>query len=161
MRDVSGITGAAPIWVDVMAWLHHRVPSTPPPPPGGVVARAVSFPDGIEADRTEWFLKGTEPVAPERALGGGPPRILVPAAGTIIALDPDIPPLRQRIIFESHGGGGGLRWVLDGRDIGPAAELLAWEPLPGRHTLSLVDEEQRPVDTAAFEVRGTALGSRN
>ena len=32
MHDVSGVTGAAPIWRDVVHWLHRAEPSSPPRP---------------------------------------------------------------------------------------------------------------------------------
>ena len=123
MRDVSGVTGAAPVWLEVMAWLHQAMPSLPPEPPSGVLARRVAFPREVEPERVEWFLQGTEPGAAVQALAGGHPRILVPTSGTVIALDPDIPPAQQRIVFEAEKGGARLRWVLDGTDLGSAADL--------------------------------------
>jgi penicillin-binding protein 1C len=90
----------------------------------------------------------------------------------IIALDPDIPPARQRVVFEAAGTGGDagsgdtaadavLRWRLDGADLGPAGEPLRWAPRPGRHTLSLADEEGRTLDEVAFEVRGASEAWRD
>ena len=61
MRNVSGVTGAAPVWREVMAWLHGAVPSAPPAAPAGVVAAPVAFPGAVEPARLEWFLAGTEP----------------------------------------------------------------------------------------------------
>jgi penicillin-binding protein 1C len=169
MRDVSGITGAAPVWRDVMMWLHQQgdtEPSRAPAPPSGVVSRRVVLEAAAEPSRLEWFLAGTEPASsgrgqePARAsgsrpalAGGPPPRILAPAEGTVVALDPDIPPARQRVVLEASGGGA-LRFVLDGGDLGPAAAPLLWPPAPGRHTLALVDEREAPVDLVIFEVRG-------
>ena len=161
MRDVSGITGAAPVWLDIMAWLHQATPSTYPEPPTGVIAKMVAFPLQIEPDRTEWFLDGTEPRMIAQALAGDHPRIIAPARGTVIALDPDIPPSRQRVIFEARSGRAPLRWLLDGTDLGSATDLVVWDPHPGRHTLSLVDDERRPWDTLTFEVRGLAVHSLN
>jgi penicillin-binding protein 1C len=161
MRDVSGITGAAPVWLDIMAWLHRRAPSPPPEPPTGVIAKMVAFLLQIEPDRREWFLDGTEPRMIAQALAGDHPRIIAPAGGTVIALDPDIPPSRQRVIFEARSGRAPLRWRLDGTDLGSATDLVVWNPYPGRHTLSLVDDEQRPHDTLTFEVRGLAVHSLN
>ena len=161
MRDVSGITGAAPVWLDIMAWLHRRAPSPPPEPPTGVIAKMVAFLLQIEPDRREWFLDGTEPRMIAQALAGDHPRIIAPAGGTVIALDPDIPPSRQRVIFEARSGRAPLRWRLDGTDLGSATDLVVWNPYPGRHTLSLVDDEQRPHDTLTFEVCGLAVHSLN
>lgn len=153
MYDVSGITGAAPIWLEVMAWLHRAVPSAPPRPPGGLVAKWTAFPHAVAPERLEWFRQGTDPQTARQILATGHPRILAPAARTVIALDPDIPPSQQRIAFEARADGAALRWVLDGMEIGSATDPLLWEPLPGTHTLSLVDTQQRPLDSVTFYVQ--------
>jgi len=154
MRDVSGITGAAPVWAEVMAWLHRNVPSVPPKLPPGVLARRVTFRRGVEPERAEWFLAGTEPQAVAQTLALDQSRIVAPAQGTLIALDPDIPPARQRIVFEARVLDGTTRWILDGADLGAGLALLAWKPIPGRHTLALADPDGTPLDTVTFEVRG-------
>ncbi|MGH8055678.1 MAG: penicillin-binding protein 1C [Candidatus Entotheonellia bacterium] len=153
MYDVSGITGAAPIWLEVMAWLHRAVPSAPPQPPDGVVTKWTAFPHAVALERLEWFHQGTEPQTSRQILAQGHPRILAPAARTVIALDPDIPPSQQRIAFEARADGAALRWVLDGMEIGSATDPLLWEPLPGTHTLSLVDAQQRSLDSVTFNVQ--------
>ncbi|MGH7318045.1 MAG: penicillin-binding protein 1C, partial [Candidatus Rokuibacteriota bacterium] len=61
MRNVSGVTGAAPVWLEIMTWLHRAAPSLPPEAPAGLLATTVSFPRQVEPDRIEWFLEGTEP----------------------------------------------------------------------------------------------------
>ncbi len=157
MRDVSGVTGAAPVWLEIMAWLHRTTPSAPPHPPAGVLASPVTFPRQIEPDRVEWFLKGTEPRTAVNALALGHAHIAAPAGDAVIALDPDIPPSRQRILFEARASAPTTRWILDGSDIGSAADLFLWNPQPGKHTLSLADETQRLLDTVTFEVRGAGL----
>jgi len=157
MRDVSGTTGAAPVWLEVMSWLHRDGGSPPPPLPAGLLARPVRFPRQGEPDRIEWFLQGTEPRAALSELAEAPvrpARIVAPVDGTIIALDPDIPPGRQRVFFESSAGGGPLRWVLDGEDVGLGGQVTAWMPQPGKHRLALVDGTNRSIDAASFEVRG-------
>jgi penicillin-binding protein 1C len=159
MRDVSGVTGAAPVWLEVMAWLHRGTPSSPPPPPHGVTAQAVIFPRQIEPDRVEWFLEGTQPQRAAQVLAAGHPRIIAPAPGTMIALDPDIPPSRQRVLFEAEADGSTTRWWLDGRDLGPASDLAVWKPEPGKHRLTLVDDGGNTLDGITFEVRGTASTS--
>ena len=161
MRDVSGVTGAAPIWLEIMAWLHRATPSPPPKPPASVIARTIAFPREVEPTRVEWFFEGTEPWTATQVLATGHPRIVAPARGTVIALDPDIPASRQRIVFEAQAAGAPLRWILDGADIGPAAEPLIWDPHPGRHILSLADGAERPPDTLTFEVRGVAATAEN
>lgn len=58
MHDVTGVTGAAPVWREVMTALHEDVPSEPPPAPAGVYAKDVRFAPAVEAPRREWFLGG-------------------------------------------------------------------------------------------------------
>ena len=154
MRNVSGVTGAAPVWTEVMAWLHGAVPSAPPAAPAGVVAAPVAFPGAVEPPRLEWFLAGTEPPTAAPAIAGGHPRIIAPVSGTIIALDPDIPEGRERLVFEATDARESLRWVLDGDDLGSARELHVWRPVRGRHALELVDGHGRVVDRVSFDVRG-------
>jgi penicillin-binding protein 1C len=149
MWNVSGISGAAPVWVEIMNWLHRNSSSYEPKPPAGVVTA-----NNLDASgRREWFIKGTEN---SLAAGIAKPasRIVYPAANTIIALDPDIPSEDQKLFFEAGHNSDNLQWKLDGREIGNARELCLWIPVPGKHALTLVDAEDRIVDSVAFEVRG-------
>ncbi len=152
MHDVSGVAGAAPVWLEVMTALHRRGDSTAPLAPAGVVAATAAFPGDVEPVRREWFLAGTEPGT--RALASGDPTILAPVSGTIVALDPDIPDERQRVPLESAGATPGLRWRIDDADLGPAHGVTLWEPTRGTHTVALVDAAARILDTAIVEVRG-------
>jgi penicillin-binding protein 1C len=156
MWDVSGVTGAAPVWRDVMDYLHQHVPSRAPAAPPGVLRRDVAWQPAFEPPRAEWFIAGTE--SAEVALlqeTRRVPRILYPADASIIAIDPDIPDARQRVFFQAQAGQG-LRWQLDGATLGPAAGSLAWRPEPGQHELALVDAAGAPVATTRFQVRGNA-----
>jgi penicillin-binding protein 1C len=153
MRQVSGVIGAAPIWGDIVAWLHRTTPSLPMAPPTGVVERQVSFPSDIEPERHEWFLQGTEPLMPRTHLAGSFPQVRTPVSGEVIALDPDIPAAHQRIVFVGDDASAAQRWVLNGQDLGAVTGPLLWEPVPGKHILSLVDDERRVLDTVRFEVR--------
>jgi penicillin-binding protein 1C len=155
MWNVSGVSGAAPVWTEIMLRLHEGDPARPSAPPPGLTARRVSFPGGIEDDRTEWFLEGTEPAVEAVAIArGGRVRIRYPADGTIVALDPDIPGDRQLLFFEAQGTQEGHTWRLDGRPFGPAGPLVPWIPEGGSHVLSLLDAQHRVADTVAFSVRG-------
>ena len=154
MRGVSGVTGAAPVWVDVMTALHRSAPSAAPAPTDRVVAARVTFAGDVEPARREWFVRGTEPVAELGTVPAHHARIVAPVAGTIIAIDPEIPRARQRIAFEADGGEPGLRWVLNGEELAAAPGPLLWEPRPGRHTLALRDADARLRDSVTFEVRG-------
>jgi penicillin-binding protein 1C len=154
MWDVSGVSGAAPVWQELMNRLHRASPSLAPQRPAGVVARHVRFDGDREPSRVEYFVAGTE-FEGVRLVGrpGVQPRIAYPGQGAIVALDPDIPPDRQRIALQATGGDEGLGWVMDGRTLGPAAARLLWMPQPGRHHLALVDARGRELDGVGFEVR--------
>ena len=154
MQNVSGITGAAPVWVDVMGALHRDSPSRAPSPPPGVVAARVAFAGEVESERRDWFLRGTEPLTTATAVAARQARIVAPVSGTIIAIDPEIPGERQRVAFEAEGADPGLRFVLDDVEIGHAPGPLLWRPRPGRHVLALRDDQSRLRDTVTFEVRG-------
>ena len=158
MRDVSGVSGAAPIWSDVMHWLHRDLPSDPPTPPAGVRRVSTGFADDAEPARAEWFLSGTEP-AQAAAVRARSAQIVAPTDGSVIAIDPDIPAARQRVAFDADTAGTEARWILDGSDVGPAAGPLLWQPVRGTHTLQLVDAAARTLAAVRFEVRGSAGGA--
>jgi penicillin-binding protein 1C len=84
--------------------------------------------------------------------------IATPVSGTIIALDPDIPPLRQRLQFAAggHAPGMPLRWRMDGQPVGRGAHW-AWLPWPGRHVVQLTDVRGRVLDEVRIEVRGAGV----
>ena len=175
MWDVSGTTGAAPIWAAVMNHLHRTEPSHAPTPPTGLVQGRVTF-DGLEAAREEWFIKGTEQngfainsgAASARILAVKDqkesrkstfeaeinPRITSPTSGSIIALDPDIPSNRQRISFRAEGRD--LRWLIDGKTFALGAEAQ-WLPWPGRHVVQLVGSNGKVLDEVKIEVRGAGV----
>ena len=183
MWDVSGTTGAAPIWAAVMNHLHATQPSRAPKAPAGVVQAAVQFADPgakaggaapLEAARMEWFLQGTQQTTfamnsvahtpyysgARGPKGLNPPtdrqvaRITAPTTGTIIALDPDIPPKHQRVSFAAQGSN--LRWLMDGKPFAKGASAQ-WLPWPGRHVVQIVDAKGQVLDEVRLEVRGAGV----
>lgn len=153
MWDVSGVTGAAPLWLEIMNGLHPADAGIPVPPPG-VETAEVSFDPAVEAPRAELFLAGT---AVERVAAKAPeqthPTIVYPGPGQIIAVDPDIPFDHQRVRFEATGTGPNLQWRLNGE---PLADGDLWRPQPGRWLLTLHDANGMQLDAIRFEVRGSA-----
>jgi len=182
MWDVSGTTGAAPIWAAVMNHLHQNQSSRAPKAPAGLVQTPVQFavadgkasgPSPVEAARLEWFLQGTQQASfaintvashadstgarGQKGLDTSNPqsaRITAPTSGTIIALDPDIPPNRQRVSFAAEGAK--LRWLMDGKVFakGPSAQWLPW---PGRHVVQITGERGEVLDEVRLEVRGAGV----
>jgi penicillin-binding protein 1C len=118
------------------------------------VQQTVSYQPPLEAPRREWFVRGTES-AQVTLLGVGERRaaILYPGQGSVIALDPDIPAGRERVVLRAQGAAG-LAWRLDGEALGAASAAHAWQPQAGEHELALVDADGKVMAATRFEVRG-------
>jgi penicillin-binding protein 1C len=157
MWDVSGVSGAAPVWRDVMEYLHQHLPSHAPAPPAGVLRQNVVYQPALEAARAEWFVAGSETAVVSLAPATtGAPHILYPIESSIIATDPDIPTQLQRVVFKTLAGQG-LTWRLNGAALASAERDFAWQPAPGKYELGLVDADAKLVTSVHFQVRGQAL----
>jgi penicillin-binding protein 1C len=155
MWNVSGISGAAPVWVEVMNCLHRdEIPTKREPPPGLVKAR-VNFPWGNQSPREEWFIRGTEPAFPEAPGISPQQKILYPTPGEVIALDPDIPRELQKMFFVLQTPQKGVHWVLNDQVLPSAGKATPWSPEAGKFHLLLREEEGRMIDSVLFEVRGS------
>jgi penicillin-binding protein 1C len=154
MTRVSGTSGAAPVWREVMLALHRDRPGRAPPPLPGVETRMVRFAANVEPPRAEHFLAGTSQAALEQAPPAARrPHIVSPVSGAVYALDPDIPADRQRIRFTAIGATAGGHWRLDTHNLGDAATSPAILPPPGAHRLILVGADGRALDQVLFTVR--------
>lgn len=161
MWNVSGVTGAAPVWQEVIQFLHRRSDSQAPEKPASVIAQQVQFDGQLEASRTEYFLPETSQrlmrVVQSAVMA---PSIVYPTPGMLVAIDPDIPPAHQRLRFVAQGAVQG-RWLLDGKplpgtDGAKKADDLGydWMPWPGRHKLVLQSHDGKTLDQLQFVVRG-------
>ncbi len=154
MWNVSGVTGAAPVWHDIMNYLHRRRGSVAPQPPPGVTATSIRFRDTGETARREWFITGTEPALPVAVYTvHEQPRIIYPAGGMIVALDPDIPEANQMISFLAQPRGAVYEWRLNQQRLSALSNQLLWKPQRGNHQLSILDKDGRILDTVSFTVR--------
>jgi penicillin-binding protein 1C len=155
MRQVSGVTGAAPVWREVMDVLEATGDPAPSKMPEGVVRHQVRFAPAIEPAREELFLAGTEQavvrVTPSQEQA---PRISAPTDGTVLAIDPEIPAGQQAILLKATGDVAGLRWLLDGKGLAETAAPRFWHPIPGRHELALASGNGKVTDRVRVEVRG-------
>ncbi len=157
MRDVSGISGAAPIWQAVMNHLQHSRPGRPARTPSGVETRMVHYEPGIEPDRRELFLAGTaleQIVIPSGELNA---RIDGPGNGAVLARDPDIPAGRQKVRFSIKGMGQDLVWYVDDK---PAEQAwldvdgsLLWPLVPGAHRITVRSADGKTVDAMFVTVK--------
>ncbi len=167
MREVSGVSGAAPVWQALVRHLHAGQVSRAPAVPPGVQRVRLARVGDTEPGREEFFIAGTAPAARAAGPGGAgapvaevalaagrPTGIASPADGSVYALDPDLPAEAQRIRFAGEPG----TWVLDGQALGRGA-TLRWAPRPGRHELKLVDAQGRTLQTVRFEVRAPGVGA--
>ncbi len=151
MRAVSGTSGAAPVWRDVMIALGGDEAPAPPP---GIEQRTIRFADAIEQPRREWFVRGTglTTIASAPATARRP-RITSPVAGSVYALDPDIPVDRQRLAIATSGNIVAHSLWLDRRDLGAADAAPMILAGPGRHQLRLTDVAGRVIDQVVFTMR--------
>ena len=163
-----------------MQHLYARRSSLAPATPEGLTRWPVQFGGNQEAGRQEWFLSGTEQglfaidseatrpnkkltaarndtitqaQTPATATG----RIVSPVSGTIVALDPDILPQRQRLQLSAEGAvGTSMQWRLDGKKLanGPRAQWLPW---PGRHVIQLTNARGELQDEVRMEVCGAGV----
>jgi penicillin-binding protein 1C len=156
----------------VMQFLHRTESSKAPAAPAKLVQVQTQFSQNgspmVEAARQDWFLAGTEQsqfvinkVANQAvntpAISINNARITSPVSGTIIALDPDIPPNRQRVSFQAEGQG--VAWLIDGKPFAKGANAK-WLPWPGRHVVQLVDAKGVKLDEIKLEVRGAGVRSK-
>ena len=162
MWDVSGVTGAAPIWRDIVEHLHDQLVAGAPAPPSGVRRQNVVFSPAFEAPRSDWIIgdggghsdasQGGENVT--RQLVAARAQLIAPPNGAIIAPDPDIPQRRQSLLLQASSAAKTcLR--LDGKPVarcGQGKVLLAL-PEAGRHVLVLADPTGNTLDTHLFDIR--------
>ncbi|CAN5405063.1 penicillin-binding protein 1C [soil metagenome] len=153
MKSVSGTSGAAPVWRDMMMALHAGQPGRAPARPDGLEQRHVAFQNAVEPQRAEWFLAGTGQAAQAFAPAAARrPRIVNPVSGSVYALDPDIPIDRQQLGADVGGVVTGHRLMLDRHDVGDAGAHPQLRAGPGTHRLALVDPVGRVIDQIRFTV---------
>lgn len=160
MWDVSGVTGAAPIWRDVVEHLHEQLASRAPAPPPHVQRQQVTFKPAFEAPRSDWVIAdGKHPLdaSVTMQLVAARAQLIAPPDAAIIAPDPDIPERRQSLLLQANGAARScLR--LDDKPVARCGQNMALLPLPapGKHVLLLTDAKGGQLDKHVFEVRGLA-----
>lgn len=156
MHNVSGVSGAAPIWHDMMRFLHQDQSSFAPPVVEGVVCQPVQFVNHVEATRQECFVQGTERaevVLQDTTVTAS--RILSPLNQAIYALDPEIPPTQQQIVIKAQvTQGTTVKWRIDNEIVSDQPEFN-WLPRPGKHNIELLHQHTlQPLDSIHIEIRG-------
>lgn len=129
MWDVSGVTGAAPVWARLFQWLHeHRSRQ------------------GLDVELTPAKLaKTVRPLHFPRA------KIVYPVQGLTLAFDPEIPAKAQRLPLIATPGFKNLHWKVDGKSYSRLAQAT-WPLKKGRHKISL-SESAKKVDEIEIVVK--------
>lgn len=161
MHNVSGVSGAAPVWRAMIQYLHQNYADKKgtPLPPKDIVSQQINFSPAFEATRQEWFLKGTEQTQVE--VSGNVSKksaklgIHYPVQGSIFAIDAEIPVENQRIFFiaNTRSNKKQLFWQIDNAPKESLEKHQGWFPLPGKHQLKLIDENGNIVDKVNFIVK--------
>lgn len=125
MWNVSGLSGAAPVWRSLMLALH-------PGKSGSPVA----------------YVPSAAPLS-RKAIS----RFRYPAAGMLVGLDPDIPRDLQKLPIEIENPQAGHRVLMDRRPLGPSGAETLWTIAKGKHRLELRSARDELIDEIHFEVR--------
>ena len=126
MWNVSGLTGAAPIWRKLMIALH-------PTPP---------------KDQMMDFVKPATLLL-KHSLS----QIRYPQKGMLIGLDPDIPHHLQKLPIKVEHPQADQTIFVDGKTQGAAQENMLWSLIKGRHHVELRARSGVVVDKVDFRVR--------
>jgi len=152
MWHVSGVSGAAPLWLEIMNYLHRSRPSRQGARPPGLRQHETRFPD-LDVVRQELYLEGTESAVVKASGKEAPRRILYPVDGMILAIDPDIPAGQQLVLFEAKAGQSDISWRLDGKQLPDRQPTARWHPKAGKHKLALETADGQVLESVEFEVR--------
>jgi penicillin-binding protein 1C len=125
MWNVSGMSGAAPIWRSLMLALH-------PNPKGQLTT----------------YVPPSEPL-PRRTIS----RIRYPAPDMLVGLDPDIPLPVQKLPIEIENPQWGHKLYLNNYLLGEAKEITMWPLQRGKYRVELKSSSGQSVDSVKFEVR--------
>ncbi|NDC38942.1 MAG: hypothetical protein EBZ48_12975 [Proteobacteria bacterium] len=150
MWNVTGISGAAPVWMEVMGLLAERYGAASagaPKPPTEQVVRGVG-------ESSEWYLQGTEP-APLDAVRASAfvSRITYPVEGMVVALDPEVSEDRQRVRLRSSQPSSASFFVVDGEQLGASDVPRWWRVSRGAHRVELQGADGSVFDAVSFVVR--------
>lgn len=126
MWNVSGMSGAAPVWRQMMLALHPLPQTTTP---------AKYQPRALEL--------------PQKTLS----RIRYPAAGMLVGFDPDIPKKRQKLAIEIENPQKNHLLFLNRKLVGRATSSHLWPITRGHYRLKLQNDEGQSIDEVFFEVR--------
>lgn len=154
MRDITGVTGAAPIWNQVFEEILKFEPRVEFVRPEGIIGVEVCSWDGLLPTEAcserylEMFIQGTEPSShtnlmekPKYGQAGNKMQIISPRVGTVYEIGSEG---LETIVFETTPSAAVERviWKLDGQNLTPddchhsPPSACFWTPELGDHTLN-------------------------
>ncbi|MBW4671532.1 MAG: transglycosylase domain-containing protein [Cyanomargarita calcarea GSE-NOS-MK-12-04C] len=160
MRQVSGVTGAAPLWNRIMLHLHEHQEPGGFLPPKGLVQLPICAISGLKPTPDcssvvqEYFYP--EDIADESkpenksSVVAKKLRILSPNDGAVFLLYPGEEG-KQKLEFKLAGSDGSVEWWLNGEKLGTDASSVFWNLQPGKWTLSARNGEV--TDKVSFQVQ--------
>ncbi len=155
MSQVSGVTGAAPSWSDIMFYLHKNKESRPPQPPPNIVSKAIRI-EQKAGQQTEYYIAGTEPVtelvesSPRRGVS-----FTFPIHGTTLVRDPHRSHLKQDLFVRYKGvAPEGSVLFLNGKKLGSLSNPFKAENVPsGQHHMEIKDAQGSVLAEVRFLLR--------
>ena len=127
MWNVSGVTGAAPIWRRIIQYLSNEE-----------TEKRIS----INKEKKSEIVKDKKI-----------PQIISPAPDSIFAIDPDRPIEIQAVFFESNIRSKNYLWKINNQILIDTSEIFFWQLNKGKHKLELIDKKNNLLDKIFFEVR--------
>lgn len=145
MHDVTGITGAGPIWRETMEILHEKNPK---------ILWKIPMNVYYDSSHNEYFEKGVEiPIDAPSLVKPKFVKITAPVSNSIFGLDPDIPKGRQKLFLKLNAYEKNLWWFWNGNRLVEAVGPFPLDLVPGEHQIQVRDQNGRVVDQVKFEVR--------
>jgi penicillin-binding protein 1C len=156
MDEVSGVSGAAPSWQEIMEHLHKDEPSKAPQLPDGLVTQKIRH-QWKSNSQTEFFIKGTEPLAevielaPEKRV-----QFVFPAEGSTLIKDPKISDSRIALYVRFKGEiPENSLLKLNGGILGHAMSPFKIEkPETGHHQMMIISPLGETVAKVNFLIKG-------
>ncbi len=131
MWNISGVTGAAPLWRSVMMALHKGQNES---------VRSLAKMKAPRTNGNEEFKKALS-------------AFRYPVDQEVVGLDPEIPVNLQKMPFEVSNPQAGSKIFLNNQFYSEATELSMWPVERGKYHLVLYSSENKVLDEVRFEVR--------
>jgi len=135
MKDVSGVSGAAPLWRKIMDKLHE--------------GRTSKIPDAIASIRLPDLPRAETRASKQSDLT----HILYPSDKTVLAYDPEIPTARQKVLFRADGPRAKNEWFLNGKQVAKLSDTFFWPVERGSYTLEVRSLGKEVLDRVWFVVK--------